>query len=610
MDLFLELNRIFWRGFCADGFHPVLELMRFSYQFTDYSIECAILNVMLKKKHLIVLVLLGLFFYTRFVGIGWGLPYPMHPDERNMANAIQELRCPTGSALKDCYNPHFFAYGQFPLYVAYAIAKIWLYLRASAQESIGFVDATLALRLISAIASVLNLYFLIRIVHILRGEHRFNLRITVVSMLLFTFVPYSIQFAHFGTTESLLMALYTGIIYYSLQLFDEKKAEKALLYASILCGCAVATKISSLLFIGVPIAAILRSKSHTKILSLGTFILFTTMCAALFSPHNVISFEDFRGAMTYEIGIGQGKVVAFYNRQFDNTLPVIFQLTRVFPYVLGKIQYLIAAVALFLLPYSKKNNLIRFSFFIFFLPTAFLYAKWTRFIAPVLPVLTIFVAVTFLTITEKFKWKILYFIFFLALLPGIAYVSIYQREDVRIQASRWIVKNIPSNSKILSETANVVDIPIYYPGITPFPNYDVVSFDFYQIDKDSQLVDSLQKNITSADYIFIPSRRIFANNTCFRFQDKDIVLRTYPFSMLLQGYGVDNCEYLSHTYPKLVAYYSQLFSHTLPFVQIAEINSYPRISIFGKTLYEIRDEQAEETWTVFDHPVIRIYKRI
>ena len=80
--------------------------------------------------------------------------------------------------------------------------------------------------------------------------------------------------------------------------------------------------------------------------------------------------------------------------------------------------------------------------------------------------------------------------------------------------------------------------------------------------------------------------------------------------MLLQGYGVDNCEYLSHTYPKLVAYYSQLFSHALPYVQIAEINSYPRISIFGKTLYEIRDEQAEETWTVFDHPVIRIYKRI
>jgi hypothetical protein len=43
---------------------------------------------------------------------------------------------------------------------------------------------------------------------------------------------------------------------------------------------------------------------------------------------------------------------------------------------------------------------------------------------------------------------------------------------------------------------------------------------------------------------------------------------------------------------------------------VAEITSCPHISLFGKKIYEIHDENAEETWTVFDHPVIRIYKRI
>jgi hypothetical protein len=43
--------------------------------------------------------------------------------------------------------------------------------------------------------------------------------------------------------------------------------------------------------------------------------------------------------------------------------------------------------------------------------------------------------------------------------------------------------------------------------------------------------------------------------------------------------------------------------------KIAEFSSYPRIEIFGNKLVEFNDESAEETFTVFDHPVIRIYKR-
>ncbi|KXK09391.1 MAG: hypothetical protein UZ22_OP11002001073 [Microgenomates bacterium OLB23] len=43
---------------------------------------------------------------------------------------------------------------------------------------------------------------------------------------------------------------------------------------------------------------------------------------------------------------------------------------------------------------------------------------------------------------------------------------------------------------------------------------------------------------------------------------------------------------------------------------VAEVTSFPRIKLFGITWYESIDEHAEETWTVFDHPVIRIYKKI
>ena len=34
---------------------------------------------------IIWLLIIGLLVYSRFINLGWGLPYPMHPDERNMA---------------------------------------------------------------------------------------------------------------------------------------------------------------------------------------------------------------------------------------------------------------------------------------------------------------------------------------------------------------------------------------------------------------------------------------------------------------------------------------------------------------------------------------------
>ncbi len=563
---------------------------------------------MLQKKHLIIALLLGVFLYTRFVGLDWGLPYPMHPDERNMSAALQDLSCPRGSSLKECFNPHFFAYGQFPLYLGYGLVKAWHLVKGIASSPISFVEATLALRTIAAMASLLNLYFLVRIVHMVREKKHLDIASTVVTMLLFTFTPYAVQFSHFGTTESLLMALYTGIVYYSLRMLQSRKSDRALYLAALLAGCAIASKVSSILFLAVPVVAIINAKDNAKILSIGMFLIFAGIAAIYFSPHNLISYTEFRSAMMYEIGIGQGTVVAFYNRQFDHTVPILFHFTRIFPYVLGLAQLLLFILAMLFLPYNKKFNLLRIAFFFFFLPSAFLYAKWTRFISPIMPIMTVFIAVGFLTVVQKLRMRLLYLGIILLILPGIAYLSIYKNNDVRFKASEWIKAYMPAGAKVLSETANVVDVPLVFkPGMT-MPNYEIASFDLYHVDSDEQLADNLERLMATADYIFIPSRRIYTNNTCYRYINGEVF--DSERTMLLQGYRKNTCQKLRETYPRINDYYDKLFSGQLPFIKVAEITSYPRISLFGKTLYEIRDENAEETWTVFDHPVVRIYKRI
>jgi hypothetical protein len=278
---------------------------------------------------------------------------------------------------------------------------------------------------------------------------------------------------------------------------------------------------------------------------------------------------------------------------------------NVVPYSLGWPITIVFVVGFFALPFSKKYNILRFAFLMYFLPSAFLYAKWTRFMAPVFPIMII---VASLWILKGVRNRIvLAIVTLIMIMPGLAYLSIYTKADVRFQASEWMYKNIPNGSYILSETANVIDLPIPPPK-NPEPrtmNYKYISFDFYGVDENPKLQQELSDHIDNADYIFVLSRRVFANHTCFRFDKSELRIKNYEL-----GFQKDRCRNLQEKYPILNEYYRKLFSRELGFTKVAEFTSYPRLEIGGHTLIEFPDEQSEETWTVFDHPVVRVYKRI
>ena len=169
------------------------------------------------------------------------------------------------------------------------------------------------------------------------------------------------------------------------------------------------------------------------------------------------------------------------------------------------------------------------------------------------------------------------------MLPGLAFMSIYSREDSRVTASKWIYNNIPSNSYVLSETANVVDIPMGiegYEAMKKWNNVKVISFDFYHMDENPKLFSDLLNHLEKADYIFIPSRRIFKNYT-----------------------------HQPQRYKLVTKYYQLLFSGRLGFEKVTEISSFPTL-YFGPLNWQFPDEDAEETYTVFDHPVVRIYRKV
>jgi len=398
----------------------------------------------------------------------------------------------------------------------------------------------------------------------------------------------------------------------------------------VLLGIAVGTKVSALSFGVIPAFAILlsvakrHSRIYTALIFFGCATTLVLMIAVFLisSPFTLIDWPEFIHSMNYESAVGIGTYKAFYTRQFEYTIPVLFQIVNVIPHTLGLPMAILALLGMLFLPWNRNYFLLRASIFMLFLPQAVLYAKWSRFLAPVFPLLVLIATATLMSIFQtlskwwgkRYQWIISVgytLVTLILIIPGIAYMTIYQTPDVRFVASQWIYENIDPSSIILSETANVVDIPMPNPLVSDNRAYlnrnQPISFNFYELDNDP-IENQWRTHLDEADYLFIPSRRIFVNHTCYQGIGEKVIgpIEQVQFSV----YDQNRCSQLKDLYPLLTEHYDRLFSSNSEFRQIVSFSSFPRIELFGHTLIEFDDEMAEETWTVFDHPVIRIFERV
>ncbi|MCC6385824.1 MAG: glycosyltransferase family 39 protein [Dehalococcoidia bacterium] len=164
---------------------------------------------------------------------------------------------------------------------------------------------------------------------------------------------------------------------------------------------------------------------------------------------------------------------------------------------------------------------------------------------------------------------------------AIAFQNVYSSEHPRIAASRWIYENIPAGSRITTELWDD-SIPYAIPG---------QAFAYQLVETTPYDTDSLQKvrdlvvgrtqpapasvGLAGADYVAITSNRV-----------RGSVPR------------------LEREYPATIRYYQLLESGELGFDLVAHFEVRP--SFLGIT-YD--DSAAEESFTVYDHPEVWIYKK-
>ncbi|HZP56618.1 MAG TPA: DUF2298 domain-containing protein [Dehalococcoidia bacterium] len=160
----------------------------------------------------------------------------------------------------------------------------------------------------------------------------------------------------------------------------------------------------------------------------------------------------------------------------------------------------------------------------------------------------------------------------MTLFAGLAFYSIYTRPVTRAEASRWIYENVPAGSVIGHEHWDD-EVPYQVAGATP-RTYDGVTFENFNPDT-PQRVDQLLSDIDQVDYIALSSRRL--SGTITR---------------------------VPAEWPVTSRYYQALEDGSLGFEKVAEFTSYPRI--FGMTF---NDTGAEESFSVYDHPQVTIYRK-
>jgi len=523
--------------------------------------------LILKKADLINLLIVVSLIVTRFLGLAWGNGFFFHPDENNMAWAVERITWPR-------LNPEFFAYGHIPLYLAYfSYQLIKFVLFGPGFNQVPFSQAVYLLRFWSGVFSLLTVLIGWFLARELFGEKRWSQ--VFASLLIFT--PGLIQMAHFGTTESILTFSALSLAYFSIKFFRTGK-RKYLVFLSLISSLALATKVSGVLFLPAPIFVIFLKKGRVRNLLL--FSGMTLFLATVFSPYNVINFREFVRIVQYEADVARGRIPVFYTRQFINTQPFIFQVTKILPWTLGTPLFFLTVLALIrgLAGFLAKPKLktywlvLHFTWLPWLVFNIFLFAKWTRFTTPILPFLVL-IALYFLRELERkkpFSFVVIPLLF-LTIIPGLVFVKLYLSPDIRVKASWWINSHLPENSVILSEEGNVVNLPLFNDK-----NLEIENFDFYHLDENPDLKERLENLVRRADYILLPSRRLFANH--WRLPDQ---------------------------FPLTADFYRKLFSGELGFIPIKEF----KVFSFGEQLLLGSDLTSEETWTAFDHPTIRLFIR-
>lgn len=572
------------------------------------------------------IVLLSLLL--RLYGLNWDSGNSFHPDERQILFHVTVLTWPKSLAqfldpVNSPLNPHFFAYGSFPLYLLASLGNLLTHFSPS---FVTFTNLTLVGRVLSALFDSGTVLFIgllgLKLVDDVTPGRRYAWNVALLAAALVAFTPLQLQLSHFYAVDTILLFFVTLTIYACVYLIETEKPIRWALLVGLGYGLALGTK-SSAAPLAVPllVAVALRWRRHDFFTSLTSLLIagFSTIIAFLIAePYALLDMSNFIQQVSDQGNLARGLLDLPYVRQFAGTIPFLYEARNMFFWGMGIFLGLAICAGIgwvcFHLWRQRGNAfngwLVVMSWILTYgVITGDFYVKFMRYMLPLYPFLTLLAAsalVSFahgvwnnkLTTTaepkpgvlqrrasvlQAFSISAIVLVLGGTMFQGLALLNVYSQPNTRVQASRWMYSHLQPHAMLTYEQWDD-PLPVAVDGHDPsefvqteYTNVygqAATGLDLYGDDTMAK-AQLLSRLLPKIDAITMPTDRL----------DKSI-------------------PRLPARYPLTIHYYQLLFSGQLGFHLAAQFENHP--NLFGITL---DDSSADESYSVFDHPTARIFVR-
>ncbi len=560
------------------------------------------------KTYFLIFFILSLSLFFRLINLNWDENYHLHPDERFLTMVSTSMKFPENfldyfDQKKSFLNPYnlgfnFYVYGVWPLVFNKSLAVI-----------LNFDDynrLTILGRFLSAVFDFLTLVLVYKIAKLLFVK---NKELPLLAAFFYGIAVYPIQSAHFFTTDTFLNFFMTGSLYFALKI---KKSQffKNLVLSGVFFGFALACKISALYILPLILLIILAKTVFFKdsFLKIFIFSLLTYLTLRLTNPYyfQSVSFFDFKLNSFFVESIKSltalTKPEAWYPPavQWINK-PIYALLTTTALVGVGPIYFifLIFGLISFFLNFLKnrkkffKENIYSFLIFswviLIFVYQSLSFVKSIRYTIYLYPYFAILGAMGIESVLKflknyliRFPFHVIRYTLYVSLLAWpFLFITIYFHSHTRVAASKWIYQNLPPGGIILGEHwDDPLPLQINYYLNQPYQIELLPIFDFDTKEKWVKMTELLNKG----DYYVLSSNR---------------------------GWG--SISTVPERYPLMSKFYQALLTNNCQKQKEIAGVCYQKIKTFEPYYYQFihyPDDWIEETFTVYDHPTVMIYKKI
>lgn len=543
----------------------------------------------------ILLIALGLRLY----GLNWDQGNHLHPDERFLTMVSNAMKIPGSFASYlnpsvSTFNPanvgfSFFVYGAFPLILSKLLAVLFNF------DNYGYF--TLFGRAVSALLDTLVVLIIYKIVQLFEKNYDFNKSIKFLSSGVYAISVLPIQLSHFFAVDTFLN-LFVFLSIYKLTKYSFDKKIIYLIFGAIFFGLAMASKVSAIFIVPLLLFLIMKpwfrqlKKLPLQIILFGIICFFTLRLSNPYVFQN-INLLDPRPSALYVKNLKELQRLsnpdAWFppNVQWRYTTPVIFPLENIAFFGLGFPLFIFVVIGMLLIIKNYRRTLLFYCLIwclLFFIYQSTRITKTMRYFIILYPFFAIFAAIGIDGLLRFIKGKTgnkiilnTYYIILATILLvwPLSFMSIYTKDHSRVEASKFIYKNFPDNSTILTEHWDD-SVPLRMPTDKSFKTKELPVFGEDTTQKWIEMDDLLDQG----DYLILSSNRGWGS------------IPTSP-----------------DRYPVMTEFYKNLLADKTSYKKIATFTSYPSLKYLGLPIV-FSDDTAEEAFTVYDHPKVIIFQKL